>query len=384
MKVTIAVKGRFHAFYLARELQERGHLWRLITTYPVFETMKYGVAREKIQSLLVHEILFRAWSQTRLSRLPCNPQYLFHEAFDRHAARHLPGGTQIFVGWSSLALHSLRRARQLGAKTVVERGSSHILHQSRILREEYERLGLKPTLPHPLIVQKELQEYEEADFISIHSAFVKASFLARGVPEGKLFHTPLGVDLTVFQPRPRQDHLFRVIHCGTLSIRKGVPYLLQAFAELNLPRAELWLVGSLTEEIRPFLDKFASPRILHKGPFPEWDLPQYYSQGSVFCLASLEDGFAMVQAQAMACGLPVICTANTGASDLVRPGRDGFIVPIRDVEALKEKMLFFYENPGACQEMGASARQRVQEFTWSDYASKMISAYQQILGPGKS
>ena len=60
----------------------------------------------------------------------------------------------------------------------------------------------------------------------------------------------------------------------------------------------------------------------------------------------------MVQAQAMACGLPVICTTNTGGADLVRDGRDGFILPIRDVDALKEKILYFYENPGACQEYG--------------------------------
>ena len=67
----------------------------------------------------------------------------------------------------------------------------------------------------------------------------------------------------------------------------------------------------------------------------------------------------MVQAQAMACGLPVICTTNTGGADLVREGRDGFILPIRDVEAIKEKILYFYENPEACTAMGESARSRV-------------------------
>jgi glycosyltransferase involved in cell wall biosynthesis len=84
----------------------------------------------------------------------------------------------------------------------------------------------------------------------------------------------------------------------------------------------------------------------------------------------------------MACGLPVICTTNTGGADLVREGRDGFILPIRDVEAIKEKILYFYENPEAARSMGESARRRVAAgFSWSDYGRRMIAAYQSILSP---
>jgi glycosyltransferase involved in cell wall biosynthesis len=110
-------------------------------------------------------------------------------------------------------------------------------------------------------------------------------------------------------------------------------------------------------------------------------LHKYYAQGSVFCLASIEEGLAMVQVQAMACGLPVICTTNTGGADLVREGQDGFILPIRDVDAIKEKILYCYENPEACRSMGASARLRVQDgFSWADYGKKMIAAYRKVLG----
>jgi glycosyltransferase involved in cell wall biosynthesis len=88
----------------------------------------------------------------------------------------------------------------------------------------------------------------------------------------------------------------------------------------------------------------------------------------------------MVQVQAMACGLPVICTTNTGGADLVRDGRDGFILPIRDVTAIKEKILYCYEHPEACKVMGESARLRVKAgFSWSDYGNKMIAAYRKIL-----
>jgi glycosyltransferase involved in cell wall biosynthesis len=195
-----------------------------------------------------------------------------------------------------------------------------------------------------------------------------------------LIQVPYGVNLANFYPVPKQEKIFRVIHCGNLSLRKGVHYLLQAFAELRLPGAELWLIGPLSEEIRPFLQRFDSPAIRHLGPFPEKGLYKYYSQGSVFCLASIEEGLAMVQAQAMACGLPAIITTNTGGADIIREGLDGFIIPIRDVAALKEKMLYFYENPEERRRMGEAARQRVQTgFSWADYGNRMMAEYQRIL-----
>ena len=195
-----------------------------------------------------------------------------------------------------------------------------------------------------------------------------------------MIHVPYGVDLTNFRPVPKEDKIFRIIHCGAISIQKGAHYLLQAFYELNLPGAELWLIDSMSNEIKPFLEKYDNGRVFHKGPYPQNILYRYYSQGSVFCLASIQEGLAMVIPQAMACGLPAICTTNTGGEDIVRDGIDGFIIPIRDVEALKEKILFMYENPERRREMGESARLRVQSgFSWDDYGDRIVQAYAGIL-----
>ncbi len=382
MKVTLSLMGRFQAFYLAHELEQHGCLERLITSYPVFETVKYGIDRKHICSLFLHEILNRGMRKMPVwLRRHYNPQYLVHELFDRQAARRLPKNPELVVGWSSYALHTLRRARELGAKTVLEHGSSHIVYQDEILRQEYQRLGVKSLdLAHPKIIAKELMEYQEADFIAIPSQFVKETFLNQGVPEAKLLHVPYGVNLSNFYPVPKTDKVFRVIHCGNLSLRKGVHYLLQAFAELKLPMAELWLIGSVTEEIRPFLKKYAAPSIILQGTFPEAELHKQFSQGSVFCLASIEEGLAMVQTMAMACGLPVVITTNTGGADIIRDGREGFIIPIRDVAALQEKMLFFYEHPEEARGMGEAARRRVATgFTWADHAQKMMAQYRRIL-----
>lgn len=381
MNVTLSTKGRFQAFNLAYELQRHGHLCRLLTSLPRSQAAKYGIAPESTRSVVLVEIFDRIW--TRLPRTVTrfySPQYDLCEAYDSWASTRIPTDTQIFVGWSSFALRSMRVAKTWGARTVIERGSSHMLYQRRILSEEFARFGI--TLPIDVKVEeKALREYEEADYISIPSSYVRDTFLEFGIPQAKLIQVPYGVNLEQFTAAPKPDDVFRVLFCGGLTIRKGVHYLLQAFSELRLKNAELLLVGTLSDEIVPFLARYRADNIVHEHPVPFDQLPKIYSRASVFCLPSLEEGLALVQAQAMACGLPVICSENTGGRDIVRDGIDGYVVPIRDVNALKERILYFFDNPAKCAELGASARERVRSgFSWADYGENMIASYRRILG----
>ncbi|BAZ47937.1 glycosyl transferase, group 1 family protein [Nostoc sp. NIES-4103] len=381
MKVTVSVCGRFHAFNLAKQLQNHGSLHQLISTYPPFAITKFGIDKRLIHSIWHLEVLYRSWY-----KLPSwlkgdyNLSLWFLELFDRSVTKFLSPDFDLFVGWSGSNFWSLQRAQELGAKTVIERGSSHMRYQTEILQEEYAKWGLEFTETHPGIYEREIKAYDDADRIAIPSLFVKRTFLEQGIPESKLIHVPYGTSLAEFYPLPKEDKIFRVIHCGALSLRKGVQYLLQAFHELNLPDAELWLVGSMSSEIEPFLKRYHSDRIILKGTYPQNQLRWFYSQCSIFCLASIEDGFGMVIPQAMACGLPVIHTTNTGGEDIVRDGVDGFSVPIRDVEALKEKITFLYENPDRLLEMGNHALEQARKsLSWDDYGQKIISAYSKIL-----
>jgi glycosyltransferase involved in cell wall biosynthesis len=380
MKVTLSVFGRSHAFYLAQQLQRRNYLKTLISTYPRFAITQYCIDPDLIRSLWQLELIARAWQRVpaRINNA-YNLQFWFHEHFDLAARCHVSAKSNVFVGWSGLCLYSLRQAKELGALTVVDRGCSHMVYQTKILQEEYERWGLKFTATHPGVYERELQEYEEAVRIAIPSLFAKRTFIEQGIPESKLIHVSYGTSLKEFYPVPREDNIFRIIHCGGITLRKGVQYLIQSFYELNLPDAELWLVGSLDPQIESFLAKYQSSHIILKGKQPQNRLHWFYSQCSVFCLASIEDGFGMVIPQAMACGLPVIHTTNTGGEDIVRDGVDGFRIPIRDVEALKEKILFFYENPERKAEMSKNALEQARKsLSWDDYGEKMVAAYQSM------
>lgn len=382
MNIAISVPGRFHAFDLASQLQKKGYLSQLITPYPRFEVVKYAIPKQKVMSFIAKELIQRAWEGLPAwVRQRTNPQYYLRQWFDRFVEKNLKNA-DIFVGWSGGSLRSLRRAQSLGMVTVIERGSTHIQTQDELLRNEFSRLGIPATslnIPDPRTIETELAEYDQADYICVPSLFAKNSFLKKGFPEKKILHNPYGTDLKLFRKEEKHDTVFRVIFAGGICIRKGVHYLLRAFSELNLPNAELWLIGVIDVGMKPFLKKYAGTFRL-VGKAPQGELYKYYSQGSVFCILSIEEGLALVQAQAMACGLPVIATTNTGAADIIRDGIDGYIIPIRDVRACKEKLLYLYENQDICSKMGESARQRVSTgFTWDDYGTRMITAYERIL-----
>lgn len=378
MKVCIGSAGRFHTFDLARQMERLGHIGRLYTGYPIWKVD--GLPREKVRTfpwvIGPMALLGRwgiGWFQDRMNLLAI-------ESFDRWMAKKLEP-CNVFHCLSSFGLDTHRVAKErYGALTVCDRGSSHILCQKEILAEEYARWGIPYRPTDGRIVQRELQEYDSCDLIFVPSSFAYQSFMGKNVPEKKLARISYGVDLNLFKPVPKQDDVFRVIYVGAISVRKGIAYLLEAIASLNSPRVELWLIGNCLPEARPFLAKYKG-RYRYFGAIPRTELYEYYSQGSVFVIASIEEGLALVQAQAMACGLPVIATANTGAEDLFTDGVEGFVVPIRDPKAIRDKLLYLYEHPEARDRMAQAALQRVKSLGgWDSYGKEVVAAYSSALG----
>jgi len=372
MRVGIATSTRFHIFDLAREMERLGHLQNLYTGYP---RSQVDVApRSKVRSF--------PWFVTGAAlaaRLHIATPGWFRPieaaSFDSWVARNLEP-CDVFHALSSYAIESHRAARErYGALTVCDRGCSHMLFQQEIMREECARRGFSASLAHPRIIERELAEYETCDLITIPSRFSWRSFIAKGVPESKLRLNSYGVDIEAFRPVPKQDDVFRVLFVGHLSARKGLTYLLEAVKPLRLPKFELWLIGSKVAET-PAILSGNEALFRYLGVMPRTELYKYYSQGSVLVLPSIEEGLAMVMAQAMACGVPVIGTTNTGAEDLFTDGVEGFIVPIRDPEAIRAKIVELYEHPEQREAMGRAALARVQSLGgWDSYGRKMAACY---------
>jgi glycosyltransferase involved in cell wall biosynthesis len=305
-------------------------------------------------------------------------EWQFIMRYDRAVARRLPEA-DVVVGLSGRALQTLRRAKQRGARVVCDRGSSHIAYQDAVLAEEYSRWGVPYSPVDSRGLVKELAEYDEADLITVPSRFARDTFEAYGVPSNKIAVIPYGVDLSMFRPGQGDEGRFRVLFAGRLSLQKGVPYLLQAVRPLkSVPGFDVWLAGSAEPAARHWLGRFEG-RFRLLGHVPRRDLPNVYASSSVFVLPSVQEGLALVIAQAMASGLPVIATAETGAEELLTDGIEGFIVPARSPDAIRERLLRLYEDKNLRRLMGAAARARATSLGgWARYGELACRSYAAI------
>jgi glycosyltransferase involved in cell wall biosynthesis len=297
--------------------------------------------------------------------------------FDAWVAGQLePAG--IFHGWNGACLHALRRAKGMGMRTVVERASSHPLTQAALLEEEYRRWDIPLRLPQWNLARC-VAELEEADYVTVPSAFAAQSLRDAGLPADRLIELPFGVDLTRFRPAAEQaPRPFRAIFAGQLSVRKGLPYLLDAWQRLDWRDAELWLVGAPAPDFMALRRRWPALSNVHFIAHTP-DLPAFMTQCDVFVFPSIEEGSALVTYEALACGLPTITTPNAGS--VVRDGIEGFLVPIRDAEALAGRLEQLRADDVLRRQMALAARRRAEAYSWHDYQARLLAACRRIV-PG--
>jgi glycosyltransferase involved in cell wall biosynthesis len=366
----------YFGLFLSREMARLGYLDTLYTNLPYTRLRELPANKYRSQPLLAGPLVL---GKLGFHRLASGINFQTILWFDRWVAAQL-GPCDVFHCFSSFGLQALQVARtRFGALTVVERGSSHIRFQDEILKQEYARWDVPFAGIDARGIEREELEYATADHITVQSTFAERTFLERGTPQRKLIKLPLGVDLSLFRPAPKLDSVFRVLYAGHCSFRKGIPYLLEAISELRLHNFEFVVNGSVQTEIRPIMARYVDHyRFL--GFQPLGKLREVYSQASVLVLPTIEDGFAKVVTEAMACGVPVIATTNCGALDVLTDGVEGFIVPVRDPRAIKEKILTLYENPELHAAMSRAALTRARSLSnWQTYGDDAAHAYKQAL-----
>ena len=217
-----------------------------------------------------------------------------------------------------------------------------------------------------------VEEYGLADLLLVLSETAANTFRARGFPEEKLFYLPRGVDVERFKPGQRPGK-FRAVFSGALIKRKGIHHVLEAWHRLNLPHAELWLVGSVHDEAKPFLKQFWRDNIRVVG-FVR-DPETYLNQSTVHVFPSQWEGSAKVTYEAAACALPQVTTREAG--DVVRDGVEGIIVRPRDIDAIAAALEHLHRHPEIVEQMGNAARRRVVEnFTWDHFRTRLLDAYE--------
>lgn len=259
--------------------------------------------------------------------------------------------------FNSAALELLRAARERGLTAVLDQSIAPRSIEREILRQEEKRWpGWEPAIADDRYLgaycERELEEWELASHIVCGSEFVKDGIAAGGGPADRCVVIPVAAD-PAFSLQSRQEHTgpLRVLFMGTVGLRKGVPYLLGA-AKCTSDVATYRLVGPVNVgpraevELRRYVDL--------AGPVQRSMVLDQYRWADVLVLPSLCEGSANVTHEALATGLPVICTRSAGS--VVRDGVDGYIIPIRSVSELGDRIRSLGENRHKLREMAHNAR----------------------------
>jgi glycosyltransferase involved in cell wall biosynthesis len=258
--------------------------------------------------------------------------------------------------FNSAALELLRAARNMGKTTILDQSIAPRYLECRLLEQERARWpGWESGAPRDGLIneycERERQEWGAADLILCGSQFVRDGIAAYDGPVGKCRVVPFGADggFTA-QARPSHDGPLRVLTVGTVSLRKGSPYVLEA-AKRMIGIASFRMVGAIavSEQAQSDLRRYVELT----GVVPRSRIIEHYRWADVLLLPSLCEGSANATYEALATGLPVICTLNTGS--VVREGTDGYIVRAGSIDDICRKIELFAQDPASLREMSMEA-----------------------------
>jgi glycosyltransferase involved in cell wall biosynthesis len=304
--------------------------------------------------------------------------------FDRHV-RSKVGEPDLFDGVMAQCCDTLLHLRGRRTRLVMTCLNTHIDNLAEVVGTEHQKLGYGGYHPfHPLMRKRALREIEVADFIRVTSEWAKQTFVERGVPAAKIHAIHPGIDLKHFHPAQKRDDVFRVLAVATIDPRKGIHYLLQAFEEAAIPRSELVIIGGTTDRwssrmLSEFLSRNSNirQRVVDVATTP---VAETYGSASVLVHPAIEDGYALVVPEALACGSPVIVTRQSGASELIQEGKNGFVVESRSIDQLRDRLQLLASDRSLREAMSSQAPASVAHIGYDDYARRVLAFYDEVLG----
>jgi glycosyltransferase involved in cell wall biosynthesis len=339
---------------------------------------------DKVVSVPVPELLEESIGRAlaRHGRDRRSAVYLKCEAFDWLVARRHVEPCTIFHGFEQCALFSLRRARALGATTVLDQQILHRTELDRIEREERARLGVPAPTERPFWFQQHVDrkyaEHEVTDYVFAGLDFVKRTMVKNGFAPERVFVIPYGTDVRASAPfdRPARDRL-EVLYVGPVHYWKGLPHLLEIMAMLEVP-ARLTIVGRTEPDWKAYFEPRIAAlgaRVRYLGPKPQAEMAKIYADADVLVFPSPTGGIGLVCYEAMATGLPVI---TSDGDVVIRHDIDGLSVPFGDLEGWKRALTDLALDRDRRRALGAAGAERIKAFSWDSYRRGVVDAYETI------
>lgn len=304
--------------------------------------------------------------------------------FDRHVARLIgsrgvPETVRTVYAYEDAAEATFSAAQARGLARIYELPIAHWQTVQRLLHEEAERLpawrqtiqGLDDSAAK---LDRKDRELELATAIVVPSRFVMDSLPAHIRSAKRCMLAPFGAPSSSARtddpPRNGKGPL-RVMFAGAMTQRKGLADLFAAMRLLDRRDVELVVLGALNAPMSFYRSQYDA--FVYEGTRPHADVLSVMRTCDVLALPALVEGRALVQQEALACGLPLIVTANAGGDDLIEEGKTGFLVPIRSPEAIADRIAWFADHRSLLPEMRRHAVRKAAETSWSHYEEHVLS-----------
>lgn len=303
---------------------------------------------------------------------------------DRYASKRViknvsRGRLSTVYGYEDGALQMFESAKSKGLKCIYELPIAYWKTSRQLLNEEACRLPQwSDTLVGILDSEKKFarkdRELELADVIICPSDFVRDSLPAHIRESKPTYVIPFGspeIALSKAVLSAQSSLPLKVLFAGSMTQRKGLSDLFEAMKLLDTKNFELHVLGSPVVELEFYKQQYAE--FIHHPPCSHAEVMKLMQSCDVFVLPSIVEGRALVQQEALACGLPIIVTKNAGAEDLVEDGTAGFIVPIRNPSAIAERLNYLHLNRDELEVMKVAAHAKSQQVTWQNYRSGLVN-----------
>jgi glycosyltransferase involved in cell wall biosynthesis len=346
-----------------------------IDIHPMRESVRLLAGALRVKQLTRHET---GWASTDQ----------VWQSLDREAARRLRhgqyGNVRAVYAYEDCAEQAFLTARDLGAKRIYDLPIAYWETTQRLLREEAQRYpDWEPTLgatrDSPEKLSRKTRELELAEMVVCPSQFVLESLPATARTPKRCLFAPFGSPVVDLADKQRDfSSPLRVLFAGALTQRKGLADLFAAMKLIDAKAIELVVMGSLLQPLDWYRERF--PNFTYEPPRSHRAVLRLMQSCDIFVLPSIVEGRALVQQEAMACGLPLIATRNAGADDLVEEGVTGFLVPIRSPQAIAEKISWCIANRSRISGMGIAAQERASRLTWRAYGETVVTAIRELIG----
>lgn len=322
-----------------------------------------------IECIPLGEALLQAGGRVGLGDRAQHRLWMWAEPwFDRRVASRI-GQAALHYGHEHATLASFEAQKRAGGRCALRQVNAHFQFLDATIDEEHDRFGAADASWRQIVASRsrvnarKLAEYELADLIVANSGFVRDTFISAGVPAAKVAVVPTGCPAALPTCPQRKVGPRLVLCAGHLSYRKGTPYLIEAWRRLGVSPSEAELVLAGRSMLPEALLTQLPPGVRVTGPLAADDLDRLYRDASMFVLPTLCEGLAHVIPEALARGLPVITTHNSGAGELITDGVNGWIVPVRDADALADRISWCLDHPAELDAAGEQALATAQART---------------------